>query len=453
MSRLRLAWDLLRAEGPRGLLERLADRRESRRARRRERAVDTAEVARPDRRVAVLDVLSTPLAPRFGGVPTQFGARLAEEERLRDVALLSPEEEGLVLRTVHGPERLRVRLGPAPPADAHDLRPGAVVETILAAARLVGAGVINVEGAAGLSPHQAAALAGEGRSLVLSLHDFALFCPRPNLLEEPSGRFCGYSRDPARCHACLLDSWSLPSGFVEEWRRASERLLSLADAVVYPSLFLARRHAELFPAGRPRIVRVIGPPAPPSGAVPAREVPQDGTLRVAFVGAYRIHKGARLFEELVRTFPRDPARPVRWSVLGSGDPELLLRARALGVSVRGHYRAGGLAATLVRERIGLALLISVCPDTFALTLSECRTAGVPVVAFDHGAIADRVAEEGGGLLVPPGEGVAGLAAILGRLLGGEVEVPPFRGPEAGPTAARAAQERLELYRTLLGGPP
>jgi len=72
-----------------------------------------------------------------------------------------------------------------------------------------------------------------------------------------------------------------------------------------------------------------------------------------------------------------------------------------------------------------------------------------VIAFALGAIAERVASEGGGLLVPIEDGAEGVAAVLGRVLAGEVVVPAFRGERAGSSARRAAEARSELYRTLL----
>ena len=454
MTKALLAWELFRAEGLRGFAERLADRRDASRGRRGERTVPPAEVVPAGAAVPVLDVLATPLAPRWGGVPVQLGARLAEEALRGPTALLSPEAGWWTLRTTHGEDRRRVRLGPwrpwADPAQA----PDGAVETVIEAARLVGAKIVNFEGASGWPPDALRGIAGPELKLVVSLHDFALFCPRPNLVEEPHARFCGYSRDAERCGGCLGATWSLPAGFVGEWRRQAAALLGVADAVIYPSEFLRRRHAELFPGARPGLERVIGPPMPgrPAEGVTER-APGDGAggfRHVAFVGAYRRHKGALVFEELLRRAPKEGSRAVRWSILGSGDPALLLEARQLGAHVVGHYRAGGLPRLLRNERVDVALLLSIWPETFGLTLSECRSAGVPVIAFDHGAIADRVAAEGGGLLVPPDLGAAGVGALLERVLTGEVEVPAFRGKSAGPPALQAAGERRELYRTLLG---
>lgn len=453
---MRLAWDLLRAEGPRGFGARLADRFDELRRRGVERTVSPEALTRAGTPVPVLDVLATPLAPRWGGIPTQLRARLMEEARLRPTALLSPEEGQWTLRTSHGGLRQRARLGPWQPVTDPAESPRAAIGPILEAVRLVGARLVNVEGVSGWPPGSLLGLAiakGEPK-VVISLHDFALFCPRPNLVEEPSFRFCDYSRDANRCRTCLSASWSLPRGFVEAWRASGEELLSSADAVVYPSEFLRRQHATLFPGARPRQERVIAPPAPGEGGValsrPARKTERDGPLHVAFVGAYRPHKGALVFEELLRRFQANRARPMRWSILGSGDPALLVRARRLGGYVLGHYRAGGLTRLLCQERVDIALLLSVWPETFGLTLSECRAAGVPVLAFAHGAIGDRITAEGGGALVPPEEGADGVAELLQRILAREVVIPPFRGGEAGPSASHAASERISLYDALLG---
>jgi glycosyltransferase involved in cell wall biosynthesis len=442
------------------MAERLADRIEALRDRMEERTVAPAALSVWLARAGgapVLDVLATPLAPRFGGVPVQLAARLPEERRLRATALVSPEGGYWTLRVAADGERLRARLGPATRETDPSRGHVAALEIVARAARLAGARIVNFEGVAGWDPEALRAFtdeAGNGPRVVISVHDFALFCPRPNLVEEPCGRFCGYSRDASRCGACLAATWRLSAGFVERWRDASTALLSKVDAVVYPSEFLRRQHAELFPKELPRLERVIAPTAPP-GADPMEEPRRrrrraGEPFRVAFVGAYRPHKGALIFEELLRRDRPRAERTVVWQVLGSGDPALLLSARRLGARIAGHYRAGRLTRLLLEEEIDLALLPALWPETYALTLSECRAAGVPVLAFALGAIADRVRSEGGGVLVPPEEGADGVAAALERVRTGALEIPPFRGIEPGPSAFRAAAGREELYRTLLG---
>ena len=171
--------------------------------------------------------------------------------------------------------------------------------------------------------------------------------------------------------------------------------------MVYPSGFLRDRHLELFPglaAGPAPGDRARRPAAPgvrrSAGEGPARHV--------AYIGSVLPHKGALVFEEVVRELPAE--KPIRTSV------ERLRRRRRglLHSPAPAPPRAGArllppgsLVDVLRRDRVDLALLLSIVPESYSLALSECLAAGVPVVAFDHGAIAERVRRHGGGLLVEP----------------------------------------------------
>src|SRR6185295_11661852 len=170
--------------------------------------------------------------------------------------------------------------------------------------------------------------------------------------------------------------------------------------------------------------RVIEPPVPlgplaggPPPATPA--IPERPVRHVAYIGNVLPHKGALVFEEVVRRMPPADFPDLRWSAYGGGDPGLLLRLRRLSrTRVRGYYRAGSLIDHLRHDGVDLALLLSIVPESYSLALSECLAAGVPVVAFDHGAIAERLRRHGGGLLVEPAAGASGItAAVAARLRG------------------------------------
>jgi glycosyltransferase involved in cell wall biosynthesis len=240
-------------------------------------------------------------------------------------------------------------------------------------------------------------------------------------------------------------------GSQEERREIAHQLLLAATAVVYPSEFLRRRHLELFPGLAAERQRVIEPAGPVASGTPRREGP---VRHVAYIGQVLPHKGALVFEETVLRLPPEDAPDLRWSVYGGGEPELLRRLRRLPrVRVQGYYRAGSLIDRLRRDRVDLALLLSIVPESYSLAFSECRAAGVPVVAFDHGAIADRVRLRGGGLLVDPDAGAAGVAARVAALARGE-KIPPDEptlvsaGSPLGAPPGSAAEAFRELYREL-----
>jgi glycosyltransferase involved in cell wall biosynthesis len=441
-ARLRLALRLLRAEPPRALLARLADRRRDRRRAGSYRSIDAAAAAgffaQPP---LVLNLLPFPPHRRRGGVALQLLARLDVEAGVRPIALLYRDGAGFRLELRHGPRRAAIELAGGPPADPAALVDAAWTAAIVEALGIVRVPALHVECVAGLPLASLRDAVAAGRAdLVLSTPDFALFCPRPHLLEEPHGRFCDYSRDEARCAACLARSW--PGAPAQRRRRAvATELLSAAAAVVHASDFMRRRHGELFPEARLRRAIVI-PPAVPLPSPPAPVV-AGPPRRVAFVGGARRHKGAAVFAEVVERL-RLPE--LRWSAYGGGEDEPLGRLRALGVAVSGYYAAGTLPERLRRDRVDLALLPSICPESHGLALDECQAAGVPVLAFAAGALADRVPALGAGWLIEPAAGAAGLAERLAELA--TRELPPLPAGASPPTPGGAAAAHLALYREL-----
>jgi glycosyltransferase involved in cell wall biosynthesis len=495
-----VVWRVVRAEGVAAALDRFRDRRAE--ARRR-RSFRPAVAPPPGFACAVLNLAAAAPAPRLGGVQAQLLWRLEAEAALRPVALLYPEQpgggSGYRLELQSGRERWALHLPPAPraaagseAADAASRPPGAgapppaggpglgglapadpeLERAVAWAAGHCGATLLQVEGLAGMPLGSLLRLRETGLRLALAIHDFAAFCPRPHLLESLAPpappRFCHYSRDAARCARCLgRDVAGLAPGFQERRRELARQLLASAVAIVYPSSFLARTHDELFGGAGAGAARVIAPGGSPAllrayAARPPR--PPRPPRHVAWVGAVQPHKGALVFAAAVRRLAAG-GRRLRLSAYGGGDAEILARWRRLpGLRVRGYYRAGSLPALLRRDGVDLALLLSVVPESYGLALDECAAAAVPVVAFDHGAVAERIAAAGSGLLLatagaddPEAAGTA-LASLLADLLDGRLEVPPPPSSPPGQLppaasavprqAAAAAADWLELYREL-----
>jgi glycosyltransferase involved in cell wall biosynthesis len=438
---LQIAGRVLRAEGVAGLRERISDRLRESLRRRSFHAAASASGLPP---IPVLNLLPTAPTPRLGGMQAQLLTRIESEAERRPVALLYPEAEGYRLEVAAGGRRLALRIEGGPPPSPVALRDAAFERAVARAAAEVGARALHVEGLAGIPLGSLAELHRSGLALILSVHDFSLFCPRPHLLERPQLRFCDYSRDRERCAKCLAQDWPVGLRFQDTRREIARELLLAAAAVVYPSEFLRDRHLELFPGlpvDRQRVVEPAGP-LPAQGGAGRRD---GGPVRhVAYIGQVQPHKGALVFEEVVRRLPPESYPDLHFSAFGGGDAELLQRLRRLPrVRVRGYYRSGSLVDRLRRDRVDLALLLSIVPESFSLALSECLAAGVPVVAFDHGAIAERVRRHGGGLLAAPESGAEGIAPLVAALTNGQ-RVPPG---ELGGTGD-AAEAFRRLYREL-----
>jgi glycosyltransferase involved in cell wall biosynthesis len=210
-------------------------------------------------------------------------------------------------------------------------------------------------------------------------------------------------------------SWPVDGVFQSARRETAAALLSEADALVFASPFLLRAHRDLFPGLPAERSRVIAPAVDSGLPLPPRSSRPSGPLRhVALVGGVQAHKGALVFAEVVR---RLEGSGLRWTAYGGGDPALLTLLRGLpGVRVRGYFRQHALARLLCRDRVDLALLPSIVPESYSLALGECVRAGVPVLAFDLGALGERVRGLGAGRVVQPEAGAEGIVAALRTMM-------------------------------------
>jgi glycosyltransferase involved in cell wall biosynthesis/O-antigen/teichoic acid export membrane protein len=188
------------------------------------------------------------------------------------------------------------------------------------------------------------------------------------------------------------------------WRRA----MRVVDLHLAPSRYIAAQAR-----GATLVV--------PNGVVPATPgTPPPGPRpRVVFAGRLVPAKGPHVLVEAVpRLLATVPG--ARVTICGDGPllPALRRRVAELGV---GHAveLTGWLDAPQIAARIAGADVVvvpSVWPEGFGLTCLEALTAGRAVIASDVGALAELIAPERTGLLVPPGDPAA-LAGAMGRLLG------------------------------------
>jgi glycosyltransferase involved in cell wall biosynthesis len=146
--------------------------------------------------------------------------------------------------------------------------------------------------------------------------------------------------------------------------------------------------------------------------------PLDGAPTVTYAGRLTREKGP---DVLVRAFARARERvpAARLSIAGAGPAEPMLRASidelGLGDSAELHGQLDGDTLQTTLARGWVHAVPSRWPEPFGLTATEAMMRGTAVVASDIGGLAESVAHESTGLLVPAGD-VSALADALVRLL-------------------------------------
>jgi len=247
-------------------------------------------------------------------------------------------------------------------------------------------------------------------------HDYLPVCPRVTMIDE-SGSYCGEPEQDACIRCVARNGAPVPVDSLPAYRDRYSRLMHGARRVFAPSADTAARYRKRFPT-----VEVIershsqgyqfkGPP-------PVRYA-GDGILRVAIIGAIGPHKGSTLLLECAR-HAESLQLPIRFVVFGITDIEALRNHPY--VTIKGAYRDNELAGMLVEHRCHLALFPSVWPETWSYTLSEALDARLYPVAFELGAMAERIKKIGWGTCLPV-ELMHRADLVNERLLG--LRVTPF----------------------------
>ncbi len=243
------------------------------------------------------------------------------------------------------------------------------------------------------------------------VHDYLWVCPRITMIDG-SGRYCG---EPAIsvCESCVKKNGSAldESISVRGLRARSARWMAKARRVIAPTGDVARRLQRYFPT--------LNIDIQPSQPVMTGLIARDSALnewtfddqaqptlapravrkrmRVASIGAIGRHKGY----DVLLACARDAAArklPIEFTIIGyTHDDARLMKTGK--VEITGRFEEGEAQDLLKRENPDLVFLASVCPETWCYTLTEVINAGLPVVAFDLGSIADRLRVAGLGNLL------------------------------------------------------
>ncbi len=219
-------------------------------------------------------------------------------------------------------------------------------------------------------------------------HDYYSYCPQISLTDHTQ-TYCG-EEGLDQCRQCLQRT-PPPGGLsIDAWHHTHRPFLEGARHVLAPSRDAARRMARFAPQADIRLAPHTDLPDPGALPLPApRALPAHAPLKVAVIGAVSAIKGADLLEATAREAARRGAR-IDFHLLGysyrhlQGPPQARL-------TVHGPYAEDDLPSLLEWLQPDLVWFPAQWPETYSYTLSACLKAGLPVVAPDLGAFAERLA--------------------------------------------------------------
>jgi glycosyltransferase involved in cell wall biosynthesis len=142
-------------------------------------------------------------------------------------------------------------------------------------------------------------------------------------------------------------------------------------------------------------LETVGMPVP---TAPLSHWKEDRTVGVAVIGFISRKKGMDVLRECAEAALRD-GLPLRFVVVGFTEDDQAFQSLP-NVTITGRYKEGD-AGNLIRSySLRLALFPIVWPETYSYTLSIALNTGLYPVAFDLGAIAERMRDLKFGHLLP-----------------------------------------------------
>lgn len=231
-----------------------------------------------------------------------------------------------------------------------------------------------------------------GIKIIYTLHDFHLFCPKVNLLDE-NNKYCIDIRGELKCKQCLRKEYGLYTPFVNIWRENIQKMMDNIDLFICPSksteTMFRNEFASYFSKNDNIITIEHGLDKQKRKSDTERSLP----LKIGFLGGLSPTKGSELIYKIVTGYKKDN---VEWHLIGElGDQKLNLLEQN-NVVKHGPYRREKLSDLLAKNEIDLICLFSIWPETYSYTLTESWLQDIPVLVSPMGALKERVEKVGGG---------------------------------------------------------
>lgn len=222
-----------------------------------------------------------------------------------------------------------------------------------------------------------------------TVHDYYSFCPQISLTDA-SHQYCG-EQGLEQCHQCLKRNPAPGHVDIEIWRAPYANLLSKARYVISPSIDAGERILNYAPSAHVQVVPhaqlLLRQPETPSPQPSIR--PPDKPLKIVVLGALSQIKGADVVEAVALLASKQKA-PIEIHLLGYGYRQLRTQPHAR-LTVHGAYEDKDLPALLKWLQPDVVWFPALWPETYSYTLSASLEAGLPIVAPQLGAFAERLA--------------------------------------------------------------
>jgi glycosyltransferase involved in cell wall biosynthesis len=312
--------------------------------------------------------------------------------------------------------------------------------------------VVHFQHLRGLSPRLVHWSKQQGSLVFISLRDFWFVCPNAQLLDYETGELCETPGEPIHCTRCglvrvgyraLLPIAPILSPIMAVRNHILSQSMQQADALFAYTRFVQNWYTQ---QGAPAEKLHYVPRGIPRPAKPPVEFHDDDYVRFAYIGGLSWQKGIHVLIEAFNTLDEHA------KLLIAGDEtqyveyvgELRTRVQHPGVEFLG--RIDREVVWNVLACADAVVIPSLWYETFSMLAREAFAMGVPVIASNHGALAEAVTHEVDGLLVPPGD-VSAWRLALRRFVDSYDLRTHLRAGVSAPLTMREYLDNLEVHYT------
>ena len=224
---------------------------------------------------------------------------------------------------------------------------------------------------------------------IITLHDLYMICPSTSM--EYEGVFCEH-HPKKDCGKCLKERFGINSDIISTWQNTCGHILKKFDKVIVPSEDTKKRYKEVYKDLEMEVVEHGVKVIP----VTQKEKTTKTTFDIAFVGAMTVNKGSNVLKQLIEVNENPNLNIHRFGI--TDNPEL--EKKQSNYMNHGLYKKDELPQLLVDHQVDLVCMFSPCPETYSYTLTEAYMAKIPVLAFDVGAVGDRIKKDKLGWVLP-----------------------------------------------------
>lgn len=255
--------------------------------------------------------------------------------------------------------------------------------------------------------------------LQIIIHDYFYICPSINLLSYDN-KYCGVP-EQILCNKCFksFNNRSIGSEYMSlyknrfdstaTWRQIFMPLLASANTIVAPSKYVKDLYSRVYPGFVDKVIvrdHNLKYLATISNRLNYKPFGKD-YITIATIGDIKRHKGSNILKNMLKMKTNFD---IRWLVIG--DCDLPLKPNYRKLKIHKNYKVTELNELINKYKPDLFVVTSIWPETFCYTASEMMHFNLPVISFNIGAHAQRVASYANGYIVDEISASSMFSAIL-----------------------------------------